>query len=199
MTEFAALIARSPRRRWCRSAGATRSSDAMMQSGPTSDLVRDFADQEDAVEQARVRLAVLKRPAAGSAAATGTSSCARFRGSTTPTTCSRCRRTARRPRSSATTRARTWRSYDAASQQTTRLTDFDWTPASSWAYFAAWSPDGRRIAYMQGDTRSSAPLELRVVTLAGKSSVISRNETGAMTPGGWLPDGSAIAVTARAA
>ena len=56
--------------------------------------------------------------------------------------------------------------YDVLSQQTTRLTEFDWTPGSSWVVLPVWSRDGRQIAYLQGDNRSSV-WELRVVTLAG--------------------------------
>jgi len=158
-------------------------------------LVRDFADQEDAVEQARVRLAVLRRTGPGAAPAATMPVVRAFPRVDNTNDVQSLSPDGTKAAFINYDKGQNLAIYDAASQQTTRLTDFDWTPASSWAYFAAWSPDGRRIAYMQGDTRSSAPLELRVVTLAGKSSVISRNETGAMTPAGWLPDGSAIAVT----
>ena len=85
--------------------------------------------------------------------------------------------------------------YDIASQQTTQLTNFDWSPASAWVYEAAWSPDGRRIAYIQCPLQSDSSCELRAVTLSGESSVIVRNQTERMRPGGWLPDGSAVVVT----
>src|SRR4030095_16904137 len=82
--------------------------------------------------------------------------------------------------------------------QTTQLTDFDLTSGSSWVYGAAWSPDGRRIAYTQCplQLQTGLPCELRAVTLAGESSVIVRSQTELMWPGDWMPDGSAIVVTA---
>ena len=88
--------------------------------------------------------------------------------------------------------------FDVTSRQTTRLTDFDWTPGSSWVYGAAWSPDGQRIAYTQCPLQSQGGsfCELRAVTLARESSVIVRSQTELMWPGGWLPDGSAIVVIA---
>jgi serine/threonine protein kinase len=86
--------------------------------------------------------------------------------------------------------------FDMTSQQTTQLTNFDWTPGSFWTYWAAWSPDSRRIAYAQCplQLQSGSPCELRTVTLSGESSVISRSQTGPIEPGGWLPDSSAIVV-----
>jgi serine/threonine protein kinase/Tol biopolymer transport system component len=90
--------------------------------------------------------------------------------------------------------------FDVTSQQTRLLTNFDWSPASSWVYRAVWSPDGRRIAYTQCPLQSQAgsSCEVRAVTLAGASSMIvrSQSESELMWPDGWLPDGSAIVVTA---
>jgi serine/threonine protein kinase/Tol biopolymer transport system component len=87
--------------------------------------------------------------------------------------------------------------YDAASQQTTLLTNLDWTSASAWVYYAAWSPDRQQIAYMQCAFRPDSGCELRVATLAGESKVILRSEAGIPMwpmPAGWLPDGSALVV-----
>ena len=62
-------------------------------------------------------------------------------------------------------------------------------------YYAAWSPDGRRIAYQQCNWQPPPGCELRVATLAGESDVVFRNEAGySVVPAGWLPDGSALVV-----
>ena len=85
--------------------------------------------------------------------------------------------------------------FDLATQKTTRLTNFGWGGTSFWVYEAAWSPDGRRIAYMQCSNIPERQCELRVTTLSGESRVITGNLSDTIRPGGWLPDGSAIVVT----
>ena len=94
--------------------------------------------------------------------------------------------------------------FDFATQQTTPITDFDWSPGSSWVYGAVWSPDARRIAYTQcpitlPSDRSGC--ELRAATLTREASVIAGHQPGVvmMWPAGWLPDNSAIVVTAQGA
>jgi serine/threonine protein kinase len=89
--------------------------------------------------------------------------------------------------------------FDLTSQRTTQLTNFDWTPGSSWVYEAAWSPDSRRIAYTQCPIRlqPGSSCEMRAVTPAGESGMILRYQNEYMKPGGWLPDGSAIVVTVQ--
>ena len=91
--------------------------------------------------------------------------------------------------------------FDFASQLTTPLTDFDWTPGSSWVYGAVWSPDSREIAYTQCPNRvpsDRSSCELRAVTLSREARVIAGEQPGIvmMWPAGWLPDKSAIVATA---
>ena len=84
--------------------------------------------------------------------------------------------------------------FDLMTRQITPLTGFDWSPDSFWVYSAAWSPDGRRIAYTQCPIQQrKSSCELRAVTLAGESSAIAQGLY--FSPGGWLPDGSAVVVT----
>ncbi len=158
-------------------------------------LLRDFADQEDAVDQARVRLAVLRRPVAGAAVATIPEVRA------LPLVGNVNEVLSLSPDGTKAAfmnydKGQNLGVFDMASQRTTLLTNFDWTPGSSWVYEAAWSPDGRRIAYTQCpiQLQLGSSCELRAVTLAGESSAIGRHPE-CMTPGGWLPDSSAIVVT----
>jgi Tol biopolymer transport system component len=163
-------------------------------------LVRDFADQQDAVVQARARLAALQRPAQGAAApATNTEIRALNQlvanGNGELLTVS--------PDGTKVAflnyeNGQNLAVYDLTTQQTTRLTDFDWSSGSFWMYDAAWSPDSRRIAYRKCPNNSADDLqacELRATALTGESSVITRTQAIAMRPGGWLPDGSALVVT----
>ena len=85
--------------------------------------------------------------------------------------------------------------YDYAKRQTRLLTDLDWS--ASWTYNAVWSPDARRVAYMQAAfTKESS--ELRVTTLEGRPSVVYRNDTGLVWPVAWTPDGATlVAVVGR--
>jgi Tol biopolymer transport system component len=156
-------------------------------------LVRDFADQADAVSQARARLAVLKQAVSGAA-----------RAATMPSLRALPRidqfnaLQSLSPDGSKAAVIRYGKGmnlaiYDLAGQQTKLLTDFDWT--GNCVYFAAWSPDNRRIAYMQGGCGPDAVQELRVATLDGKSDLVFRNEANPgknVAPAGWLPDGSAL-------
>ena len=158
-------------------------------------LVRDFADQAEAVSQARARLAVLKRPVAGAAEAAtmpGTRALPRV---DVVNDLQALSPDGSKAAFTSLDGGQNLAVYDLASQQTKRLTNFDWS--TSWAASAVWSPDSRRIAYTQAGFRSDGIHELRVATLDGKSDLIFRNEANpgkAVAPAGWLPDGSALLV-----
>ena len=157
-------------------------------------LVRDFADQEDAAVQARARLAMLKQVAPG-ATTPGVRALVRVDSNNEVLSLS--------PDGTKAAllnigKGQNLAVLDIASQQTTLLTNFDSTGGSFWAWGAAWSPDGRRIAYTQCPMQwQSSPCELRAVTLSGESSVIVRSQTELLKAGGWLPDGSAIVVSGQ--
>ena len=156
-------------------------------------LVRDFADQEDAVELARVRLAVLKRPAPGAAAAAAVPRLRVFPRVDDINEVRVLSPDGTKAVFKSYDKGQNLAVYDVASQQTTLLTGINGAP--DFVDGPAWSPDGRRIAHTQCVNRFSS-CELRVVTLSGKSEVISG---GMLAPAGWLPDGSALVVTVRRA
>lgn len=83
--------------------------------------------------------------------------------------------------------------HDFASGQTRPFTDLDWTNA--WAWGAAWSADGRHVAYAQTPWKSESIAELRVTNLTGETRTVFSNASApgrGVLPAGWLPDGSAI-------
>ena len=90
--------------------------------------------------------------------------------------------------------------YDFVTGESKSLTGFDWVTA--WVSHAVWSPDGRRAAYMQTPGPPDTVSEIRVVTLAGESRAIFRNDANpgrAVGPVDWLPDGrTLLAVLERA-
>jgi Tol biopolymer transport system component len=84
--------------------------------------------------------------------------------------------------------------YDFSRKQTRLLTDLDWR-GKGWTMYAVWSPDARRVAYLQAVVGTEA-VELRATTLDGQSSVVYRGDFA--RPVGWTPDGTTlVAVVAR--
>jgi hypothetical protein len=153
-------------------------------------LVRDYSDQPQVVAEARTRLASLARtaPAAAPAAASirplpkigvGDLQAISPDGSKVVV--------------GDYSKGQNLAVYDFASRQTRLITDLDWTNHVAWG--AAWSPDGRQVAYAQTPWKSGSIAELRVTDLAGDSRTIFRHESAPdrhVRPAGWLPDGTAI-------
>jgi Tol biopolymer transport system component len=81
--------------------------------------------------------------------------------------------------------------HDLATRQRRNVTD---QPEGGYADFGLWSQDGRRVAY-QLKKSGNGPAELRVATLDGRSTLVFRNESGHVKPVGWTPDGSTILAT----
>jgi Tol biopolymer transport system component len=155
-------------------------------------LVRDFADQQDAVVQARARLAILRPPAAAAVVqAPSVRALPTIRNSEMLALSPDGTKIAMITYDVGQNLA----VYDLATQKTTSLTNFEWSGLAPWVYEAAWSPDSRRIAYMQCSNVPERLCELRVTTLSGESRLIAGKLTDTVRPGGWLSDGSAIVVT----
>jgi Tol biopolymer transport system component len=91
--------------------------------------------------------------------------------------------------------------YDFATAQSKKLTAFprpDPKIAIGSVYDAAWSQDGRRVAYTWTDFHPDSVSELRVMTLTGETRVIFRNEANpgrGLSVGDCLPDGRTFLVT----
>ena len=83
--------------------------------------------------------------------------------------------------------------YDFSKKQRRFVTNLDW--ADGWTYFAVWSPDGRRVAYVQNSNRNDE-FEVRVATLDGQSRIVHRSGALPVQPVGWTPDGKTMIVVA---
>ena len=80
--------------------------------------------------------------------------------------------------------------YDLSTKKLDLLTSYDWI--DGWTYYAAWSPDGKEIAYLYGGYKETDPIELRVVTLDGESRLILSQVGIGIIPCDWTPDGKKI-------
>jgi hypothetical protein len=81
--------------------------------------------------------------------------------------------------------------YDFSRKQRRFVTNLDW--ADGWTYFAVWSPDGRRIAYVQNSNRNDE-FEVRVTALDGQSRTVHHSGALPVHPVGWTPDGKTMIV-----
>jgi Tol biopolymer transport system component len=158
-------------------------------------LVRDYADQEDAVVQGRARLAALVRtpPTPTPAAAMTTQQLPDVKEMTLAV-------------APDGTKAIVWdfstgqnlAIHDFPSKRRRPLTDLDWSKGM--INFAVWSPDSRRVAYQQAvyETDKGVASELRVTTLDGRSSLVYRAADAFYDPQpvGWTPDGTTLIVVA---
>lgn len=83
--------------------------------------------------------------------------------------------------------------YDLVTKRIESVTHLDWRNVT---YNAIWSPDGKKIAYLQYGHPTSTSLKdsilLMVSTLDGKTRPIFSTEEGIPRPIDWLPDGSAV-------
>ena len=90
--------------------------------------------------------------------------------------------------------------YDYATQRQELITHFDWSPNSHWTVAPIWSPDGKEVAFCQGDMadlRATKTMELRTSSLSGQSRLLYRNEGGRILPSNWLPNGKIIVALRR--
>jgi Tol biopolymer transport system component len=85
--------------------------------------------------------------------------------------------------------------YDLAKAKMELLTHYDWSKDSCSTYVAAWSPDSKEIVHwtacLEGSDQVS--MQLRITGLDGRSRILFRNAALGIVPCAWIPDGSAVA------
>jgi Tol biopolymer transport system component len=155
-------------------------------------IVRDYADQAEPVAQARVRLAAMSpqgapaTPDVGLARPLTPLGFANTLLSISPDGTKSAVIEYRKGMNLAV--------HDYPTTQVQTLTDFDWTASLVLDLWAAWSADGRRIAYTQIGIRENTA-ELRTTTLAGEVRTLFTSEPrGLVAPGDWMPDGRSLLV-----
>ena len=153
-------------------------------------VVREYADQDEAVTVARARLAALGLPATASDTLSvrrvwepdnggifgGTSLDGRYLSVTAP-----------RVSNGLFVR-------DLVTGDTRDLADPDTSlHPGTYALFSTMSPDGRQVAYSWGPTPTDGVFELRLVSVTGERQVLYSNPAVAyLEPGGWSPDGTHV-------
>jgi Tol biopolymer transport system component len=79
--------------------------------------------------------------------------------------------------------------YDLTAGKLQFITNYDWN--GLYTYATIWTPDGKEIAY-QGGRGGGADQELWTSTLTGTSRLLFTNPHGNVAPCDWLTNGSAI-------
>jgi Tol biopolymer transport system component len=83
--------------------------------------------------------------------------------------------------------------FDFATEQSRLFTTFDW--GDYWVYWGIWSPDGRRVAFMQSGWKADSAAELRVSALTGEPRTVYQHPVrGGLQPIAWAPDGTFVLV-----
>ena len=204
--EYEAIVSRHPGDRGVAARALLQIGQAYEKLGQTEAraayerLVRDYADQLEIVAQARAKLASFTNSAPAANASVSVAAVrplARLDGINDLQSVSRDGSKAAFIRYEG---GQNLAIYDFSTGESKPLTGFDWT--TSWVGSAVWSPDGRRIAYMQMPWQQDAVREIRVTTLVGESRAIFRNDANPgrnVMPADWLPDGRRLlAVLERA-
>jgi Tol biopolymer transport system component len=80
--------------------------------------------------------------------------------------------------------------FDLVTKRLNQLTQLDWTSVS---YYAIWSPDGKKVAYLQW----KMPMSILASTMDGKTETLFTTRGGMPVPFDWLPDGRSLLITLK--
>jgi TolB protein len=157
-------------------------------------IVREYADQTEPAAQARTRLAAMS-PQSATATPPDVGVARRLHGPPVTSSLMGISRDGSLVAASDYSKGINLGVYDLTAPQMRVITDFDWTTTGVHDVWAAWSPDGRRIAYTQIGMRGVLASELRTTTLTGEARTVFRAEPGALVlPADWMPDGRSLLV-----
>jgi Tol biopolymer transport system component len=85
--------------------------------------------------------------------------------------------------------------YDLATAKTEMLTHYEWSKDACATFMAAWSPDSKEIVHWTGcpGGPDQVSMQLRITGLDGRSRILFRNADRGVAPCVWTPDKSAVA------